>query len=180
MPVAGYSDYWVSSLGRVFSRPRKRTPGGFLPKSGVPRKCKDGYPVVYLYRDSVGKNCWIHRLIWESFRGEIPKGKVIRHLNDIRDDCRLENLEIGTYTDNFYDAVRNGKRKSQDDPCPYGHLKIEPNLRACSLKRGKKVCLACYRAAIYITTQKRRKGVDLSANRRSMADSHYEKIMGKD
>ena len=54
----------------------------------------------------------MHRLVLEAFRG-IPKEKGIvgRHLNDVRTDNRLENLEWGTYSDNMNDAYRNGGRR---------------------------------------------------------------------
>lgn len=40
-------------------------------------------------------------------------GELVRHLNDIRDDDRPENICWGTYSDNMHDAVRNGKFVSQ-------------------------------------------------------------------
>jgi hypothetical protein len=34
-----------------------------------------------------------HRLIWEIYRGSIPRGHAIHHKNEIRTDNRIENLE---------------------------------------------------------------------------------------
>lgn len=41
-----------------------------------------------------------HRVIWEMFNGEIPKGMHIDHINHIRDDNRIENLRVVSRVDN--------------------------------------------------------------------------------
>ncbi len=38
----------------------------------------------------------------------LKKGVVVRHLNDIKDDDRFENLALGTQADNIADKKRNG------------------------------------------------------------------------
>src|SRR3990167_9776089 len=35
-----------------------------------------------------------HRLVWEAANGPIPKGHVVHHINGVKDDNRLENLEV--------------------------------------------------------------------------------------
>lgn len=39
-----------------------------------------------------GKNYQLHRLIWETYKGEIPKGYIIHHINGNKKDNRIENL----------------------------------------------------------------------------------------
>ena len=34
-----------------------------------------------------------HRVVWEAAHGSLPKGWVVHHLNGIKDDNRLENLQ---------------------------------------------------------------------------------------
>jgi len=41
-----------------------------------------------------------HRLVYETFNGEIPQGYEIDHINTIRDDNRLENLRCVTHKEN--------------------------------------------------------------------------------
>lgn len=41
-----------------------------------------------------------HRLIWETFNGEIPEGYEIDHINTVRDDNRLDNLRCVTSKEN--------------------------------------------------------------------------------
>ncbi len=50
----------------------------------------------------------IHRLLMHTFKG-ITESEVllVRHLNDIPTDNRLENLEWGTYTENGADRSKN-------------------------------------------------------------------------
>lgn len=64
--------------------------------SGGRAKNKDGY-IVVLLRDHRLANSngrvMEHRLIWEMHHGELPDGWLVHHLNGIRDDNRIENLE---------------------------------------------------------------------------------------
>lgn len=42
----------------------------------------------------------IHKIIWEAFKGKIPKGYEIDHINTVRNDNRLENLRLVTHKEN--------------------------------------------------------------------------------
>lgn len=42
------------------------------------------------------KHFYRHRVVWEMFNGPIPEGLVINHINGIRGDDRIENLELVT------------------------------------------------------------------------------------
>ena len=50
----------------------------------------------------------VHRMVWEAFNGTIPPGQVINHLNGIKSDNRLINLEICTRQENTQHAIRTG------------------------------------------------------------------------
>jgi len=43
---------------------------------------------------------FVHRLVYETFVGEIPQGFEIDHINTIRDDNRLGNLRCVTHKEN--------------------------------------------------------------------------------
>src|SRR5699024_2829267 len=43
---------------------------------------------------------YAHRLVAEAFIGEIPKGYVVNHINGIKHDNRIDNLEIITEKEN--------------------------------------------------------------------------------
>lgn len=53
-------------------------------------------------------NLEIHRLMVETFIGEIPKGMQVNHINGDRYDNRLSNLEVVTPLENMQHAHRNG------------------------------------------------------------------------
>lgn len=54
----------------------------------------------YDYVSIGGKAKLLHRLMWESFNGEIPDGMEIDHINTIRTDNRLDNLRLATPKEN--------------------------------------------------------------------------------
>ncbi len=57
----------------------------------------------------------LHRVIWEAFRGAIPPGQYVRHLNDNPHDNRLSNLAVGTSKQNAHDRNRNGHQRFGND-----------------------------------------------------------------
>lgn len=104
--------YEVSNLGRLRNK-----------KTGRIRKLSDkyGYQRVCLqiHRDEQYKgqaHFSMHKLVWEAFNGRVPEGLVVRHLNDVPNDNRLENLDIGTDLDNLRDAQRNGIKNIASTP----------------------------------------------------------------
>jgi|GEM_PF-3929781 len=61
----------------------------------------------YLYSTFRGKWQGIHRHIYETFTGLIPKGYVVDHKFDIKTDNRLSELQLLTYSEN------NAKQRKQ-------------------------------------------------------------------
>ena len=64
-----------------------------------------------------GKKTWtkwtkkvysVHRFVYECFSGIIPDGKVIDHVNNIKDDNRLCNLQLMTHQEN---CEKSAKRR---------------------------------------------------------------------
>lgn len=110
-PVEGYE---VSSMGRVRSLDRVVHDIG---KGGTPRARNmtgrvlapqvdgNGY-----FRLSLGrKNRWLlHRLVWVSFVGDIPKGMQVCHNDGDPSNNGLENLRIDTPKGNASDRPSHG------------------------------------------------------------------------
>lgn len=85
--------YQVSSLGRVKNIRRN--------KILSPRKCRLSYLSVALCRNGEACNKRIHRLVYEAFAEQIPKGKEIDHINRKPWDNRLENLRLVSHKENM-------------------------------------------------------------------------------
>lgn len=52
----------------------------------------------------------IHRLVWETFKGEIPEGMVIDHIDGNRSNNSLSNLRLVTQSENMDNAQTNGHK----------------------------------------------------------------------
>jgi hypothetical protein len=68
-----------------------------------------------------------HRLVWYEAHGPIPPGMVVHHINGIRHDNRLENLQLLTLGEHSrhhkaeYDEARRGPIVTRGETCPQGH-----------------------------------------------------------
>ena len=71
-----------------------------VPSTG--RKNKNGYLLCMVRKHGQNgqKTCYVHRFVYESFNGIIPDGKVIDHVNNIKDDNRLCNLQLMSQQEN--------------------------------------------------------------------------------
>lgn len=99
--IPGYSNYYISTKGRVWNI----TSGKFL----NPCLNSYGYLIVHLCLNEECKNFKIHRLMAEQFIANPYNYPVVRHLDDNKLNNDINNLSWGTQSDNLKDAVRNGK-----------------------------------------------------------------------
>ena len=106
--IQGFEDvreyYWISNSDedKIINRNIKK-----IKKIGF----KNGYPIVGLITIKGKVKIYkIHILKAKAFLfGPNPLGtNLIRHLNDVKTDNRLENLAWGTRSDNTKDSIRNG------------------------------------------------------------------------
>jgi len=67
-------------------------------------------PYGYLYFQLNKHRYKVHRVIWAMFNGKIPEGFVVDHINQIRDDNRIENLRLATLSQNHKNS--NFKRSN--------------------------------------------------------------------
>ena len=103
-PVVGYAGrYEVSDQGDVFS-----WLSGSRHKLS-PRRHTKGYMTIAL-RDPMGakRTYYVHHLVLAAFVGSRPVGSVVRHLNGVEWDNRLENLAYGTPEENQADRSLHG------------------------------------------------------------------------
>lgn len=105
-PVEGYENYMISNLGRVKSLNYKRTG---KEKLLSPIKNRQDYLFVILYKNGVGKSFRINRLVWQTFVGEIPDGLQVNHIDENKENNRLENLNLMTSKENNNWGTRNSR-----------------------------------------------------------------------
>ena len=69
-----------------------------------PKRMKTGYHYAAMYNDVDNPNkkkfYRLHRLVWETFVGPIPKGLVIHHKDHNKGNNSLKNLSLVTYREN--------------------------------------------------------------------------------
>ena len=97
--------YEVSNLGRV-----KSTRTNKIRKLHL---SKIGYYTVGLCSNGIRKTEYVHHLIARSFLNHKTsvQGKVIDHINNVKSDNRLENLQIITRRENNVKDKKNGTSK---------------------------------------------------------------------
>lgn len=104
--IKGFEGYQVSNLGRVKSleRFRKGKNGSLVTvkeKILKPRMLNSGYYIVQLYKNSIPKWYQVHRIVWEAFNGSISEGLQVNHINEVKSDNRLSNLNLMTRKENI-------------------------------------------------------------------------------
>jgi hypothetical protein len=67
-----------------------------------------GYPQYVIVVDGERLHIKVHVLVAKYFIGDRPEELQVRHKNGNRSDCRVENLEYGTPSENSLDSVKHG------------------------------------------------------------------------
>lgn len=107
-PVKGYeAEYFVSNRGEVWSIRNnrlltlKRTPAGYLR--------------IALSVKGRRQDVCVHRLVAEAFIPN-PEGKpTVNHINEVKDDNRVENLEWATFSEQNTHGTRTARAVANTD-----------------------------------------------------------------
>lgn len=72
-----------------------------------------GYYRVQLRKDGQTYRFLIHRLVFSTFKGEIPEGLTVDHIDGCKDNNHILNLQLLTRGDNARKA-RTGKKHTEE------------------------------------------------------------------
>ena len=100
--IREFPRYEINENGEIWRKERIGYNGKLLERKQLkPTICKNGYPTVRLFDGhGVGKQQYVHRIVWEAFHDKIPKGLEICHEDCDRTNCKLSNLRLGTHAEN--------------------------------------------------------------------------------
>ena len=100
--------YQASNMGRIKSLERIDALGHRLKEKILkPKLISNGYYQVDLCKNSKVRHYMVHRLVYEAFNSSIPEGLQVNHVNEIKTDNRLENLNLMTCKENVNWGTRN-------------------------------------------------------------------------
>lgn len=110
--ISGFEGlYQVSNLGRVKSLERIDNNNHPIKekilKPNIDKREGKGYLKVALCKNGKQKSFQIHRLVYETFVGKISDGMQCNHINEVKTDNRLININLMTPKENSNWGTRN-------------------------------------------------------------------------
>lgn len=114
--IAKEKGYKISLDGKIFNFQNKELKGG---------RHISGYKYISFLHENKKIHIYAHRLqAYQKFGNDIfKKGIMVRHMNGIKTDNSIQNIEIGTNRDNQMDipselrklrSINNGKERKYD------------------------------------------------------------------
>lgn len=133
-PIPGYEDFYEVSIDGQVRRLDYYVNGVHFPsrnrKPVFSKQC--GYMNIILSINKKINGFRISRLVWLAFRGPIPCGLYVNHINFNRTDNHICNLELVTPLQNTRHSMHHGRLSHGDDH----YSRLRPQCMARGSRHG--------------------------------------------
>ena len=110
-----FRDYAISEDGIIIRLTSPIKPGpSYIGKTIKGNADKKGYVYLSLRENNCLYRVLKHRVVWETWNKKIPRKKQINHIDGIKSNNYLTNLEIVTSLENIRHAINNGLNWTED------------------------------------------------------------------
>ena len=96
-----YTQYAASRDGYIIHITKQ------VPNKGIENKMGYMMQTVWKFDESKKKNVLVHRIVWETYNGEIPAGKEIDHIDNDKKNNKFDNLQLLNHSANCKKAVKS-------------------------------------------------------------------------
>ena len=100
--IPSYNDYSADKCGNIYSHKHGQC------KLMSPYIGNKGYKMLLIHMAGVRKNKSVHRLIAEAYLDNYSESLYVNHINGVKTDNRVENLEMCTNQENMDHARISG------------------------------------------------------------------------
>jgi hypothetical protein len=146
--IKGYEGlYQISNFGNVKSLSRKYQPKEIILAIN---RLRSGYKAITLWKNNQCTVIDIHRLVATAFIKNLLNKPCVNHLNGIKKDNRVGNLEWCTYKENTQHAFRTGLINMSGSN-HYNAKLSEQDVNEIRFYKGiltQKVLAQCYKCSI--------------------------------
>lgn len=109
MKETKYSGYFITENGELYSHKRKNI------IKLKPEYIRSGYIRYKVSVNGVERKVLAHRLVYETYKGDIPEGLFINHIDGNKRNNNINNLELVTNKENVIHAVKTNLIQSGEN-----------------------------------------------------------------